>query len=39
MEKIFIIEDEDKIREQLTTFLKRYGYEAVSSTNFENKTE
>lgn len=39
MEKIFIIEDEDKIREQLTTFLKRYGYEAVSSTNFENITE
>ena len=39
MEKIFIIEDEDKIREQLTTFLKRYGYEAMSSTNFENITE
>lgn len=34
--KIFIIEDEEKIREELTTFLSRYGYEAICSINFEN---
>lgn len=34
--KIFIIEDEEKIRIELSTFLSRYGYEATYSTDFEN---
>lgn len=36
MSKIVIIEDAEKIREELKTFLIRYGYEAVAPTNFEN---
>lgn len=36
MSKIVIIEDTDKIREELKTFLIRYGFEAVAPTNFEN---
>lgn len=36
MSKIIIIEDTEKIREELKTFLIRYGYEAVALTNFEN---
>jgi len=35
-EKIFIIEDEEKIRRELGTFLSRYGYDVVTSDNFEN---
>jgi len=35
-EKIFIIEDEEKIRRELGTFLNRYGYEVIAPTNFEN---
>ncbi|WP_203333556.1 response regulator [Planococcus beigongshangi] len=35
MAKIVIIEDTEKIREELKTFLSRYGYEAVALTNFE----
>ena len=34
--KIFIIEDEKKIRLELSTFLNRYGYETSYSTDFEN---
>lgn len=34
--KIFIIEDEEKIRLGLSTFLNRYGYETSYSTDFEN---
>ena len=34
--KIFIIEDEEKIRLELSTFLNRYGYETSFSTDFEN---
>ena len=34
--KIFIIEDEEKIREELTKFLERYGYFVESSDDFEN---
>ena len=34
--KIFIIEDEEKIRVELSEFLNRYGYEVSYSTNFEN---
>ncbi|MEG1255329.1 response regulator transcription factor [Clostridium sp.] len=37
--KIFIIEDEEKIRAELCTFLSRYGYEAKYSTDFENIVE
>lgn len=35
MPKIVIIEDTEKIREELKTFLTRYGYEAVAPMNFE----
>ena len=34
--KIFIIEDEEKIREELTKFLEKYGYIVESSEDFEN---
>jgi DNA-binding response OmpR family regulator len=37
--KIFIIEDEEKIREELKEFLIRYGYEVEASRNFENIVE
>lgn len=37
--KIFIIEDDEKIRAELSTFLSRYGYEVKYSTNFENIVE
>ncbi|MBB6696589.1 response regulator transcription factor [Clostridium algidicarnis] len=36
MSKIIIIEDTETIREELRTFLIKYGYEAVAPTNFEN---
>ena len=36
MSKIVIIEDTEKIREELKTFLIRYGYEAVALTDFEH---
>jgi len=36
MSKIVIIEDTEKIRDELKTFLIRYGYEAVALTDFEN---
>ena len=32
--KIFIIEDEEKIREELTKFLEKYGYFVESSDDF-----
>ena len=34
--KVFIIEDEKKIREELTKFLEKYGYTVGSSNDFEN---
>ncbi|MGL4572693.1 MAG: response regulator transcription factor [Clostridium sp.] len=34
--KVFIIEDEEKIREELTKFLEKYGYIVRSSNDFEN---
>ncbi|MEN8075969.1 response regulator transcription factor [Clostridioides difficile] len=37
--KVFIIEDEEKIRLELSTFLKKYGYETMYSTDFENIVE
>lgn len=39
MEKIIIIEDTDSIREELKTFLGRYGYDVVAPVNFENIIE
>jgi DNA-binding response OmpR family regulator len=34
--KIIIIEDTETIRQELTTFLTRYGYEVIAPTDFEN---
>jgi len=34
--KIIIIEDTEIIRQELATFLNRYGYEVIAPTNFEN---
>jgi len=34
--KIIIIEDTETIRQELTTFLIRYGYEVIAPTDFEN---
>lgn len=36
MSKIMVIEDTETIREELQTFLIRYGYEVIAPTNFEN---
>lgn len=36
MTKIIIIEDTETIRQELATFLNRYGYEVIAPTNFEN---
>lgn len=37
--KIFIIEDEAAIREELERFLQKYGYECMSSDNFQAISE
>ena len=34
--KIFIIEDEEKIRVELSNFLSKYGYETKYSDDFKN---
>ena len=39
MSKIIIIEDSKTIREELTTFLTKYGYTVLAPTNFENIIE
>lgn len=39
MPKIIIIEDTKTIREELTTFLTKYGYTVFAPTNFENIIE
>lgn len=39
MKTILIIEDEEKIREELKNFLKNNGYEVQTITNFENTQE
>ncbi len=36
MSKIFIVEDDDKIRKELAVFLERYGYECSFSDDFKN---
>ena len=36
MPKIMIIEDNENIKNELIDFLKRYGYEAYGSNDFEN---
>ncbi|MBW6408764.1 response regulator transcription factor [Clostridium weizhouense] len=38
-EKIFIVEDEEKIRNELSIFFNRYGYETKYSLNFGNMVE
>ena len=39
MNKIFIVEDEKTIRDELSIFLSRYGYEIEAPNNFENIIE
>ena len=39
MSKIFIVEDEKSIRDELSIFLSRYGYEVEAPENFENIIE
>lgn len=39
MQKIIIIEDDEVIREELQNFLKKYGYEVKSPTDFNNVIE
>ena len=39
MSKIFIVEDENTIRDELSIFLARYGYEVEAPENFENIIE
>jgi len=39
MSKIIIIEDTETIREELKTFLSKYGYEVVAPTDFQNIIE
>ena len=39
MSKIFIVEDENTIRYELSIFLARYGYEVEAPENFENIIE
>ncbi|AKN30104.1 XRE family transcriptional regulator [Clostridium carboxidivorans P7] len=39
MKKVFIIEDDSRIRDELCTFLTRYGYESSFSINFKNIVE
>lgn len=39
MKKILIIEDDEKIRSELETFLNKNGYEAKAIVNFENTIE
>ncbi|MDD5878042.1 MAG: response regulator transcription factor [Clostridiales bacterium] len=39
MEKIIIVEDDKIIREELQSFLSKYGYEVVAPSEFENIVE
>lgn len=39
MSKIFIVEDEKTIRDELSIFLSRYGYQIEAPDNFENVIE
>ena len=39
MEKIIIVEDDKIIREELQSFLSKYGYEVVAPSEFENTVE
>lgn len=36
MERIFIVEDEVKLRDELSTLLERNGYECITSDDYEN---
>lgn len=37
--KIFIIEDEPAIREELTQLFEKYGYQCASSSDFQHIAE
>lgn len=39
MQKIFIVEDDNKIRKELTELLGKYGYQCLSSIDFQNIVE
>lgn len=39
MSKIFVVEDEKTIRDELSIFLSRYGYEVEAPEDFENIIE
>ena len=39
MSRIFIVEDEKTIRDELSIFLSRYGYQIEAPDNFENVIE
>lgn len=39
MNKIFIVEDEKKIRDEVKSFLNKSGFNCISSINFENMVE
>lgn len=39
MSKIFVVEDEKTIRDELSIFLSRYGYEVETTEDFENIIE
>lgn len=39
MTNIFIVEDDKKIKQEITNLLNRYGYNCSSSENYENIVE
>lgn len=39
MSKIMIVEDNENIRNELTSFLKNYGYDVIALSNFDNAIE
>lgn len=39
MNKIYIIEDNEKVKSELIILLKKYGYECETSDNYQNIVE